>query len=170
MPNRTIKTTAHDQATQLRDSLASLFALELMAPSEELFLISPWISDVELLNSAFGQFRSVMPEVEGRNMRLSSILNTLAERGTTVRIICREEQGYTRQFLDRLTERIQKGCLETLHEKLLITRHFYFRGSMNFTYSGINLNDEHSELSTDPGDIAKALIEARRRWESISDA
>ena len=58
---------------------------------------------------------------------------------------------------------------ETLHEKGLITHHFYLRGSMNFTYAGIKLNDESVELTTDPNEVSHAIAEARRRWEGLAN-
>ena len=62
---------------------------------------------------------------------------------------------------------IQVRRVETLHEKGLIGDHFYLRGSMNFTYSGIHINDEHIELTTDSEQVTRALLEARHRWEIL---
>jgi hypothetical protein len=57
--------------------------------------------------------------------------------------------------------------VETLHEKGLIGENFYLRGSMNFTYSGIYINDEHIELTTEPDQVARAILEAQQRWEIL---
>jgi hypothetical protein len=37
-------------------------------------------------------------------------------------------------------------------------------GSMNFTYSGINRNDEHLRLSIDSEDIADARLEFEEQY------
>lgn len=79
MPNRTIKSTAHNQSVQLIHAMSSLFVLELLAPSKAIYLFSPWVTDVPLLDSAFGQFRPLLPENEQEKARLSTILNKLAE-------------------------------------------------------------------------------------------
>jgi phosphatidylserine/phosphatidylglycerophosphate/cardiolipin synthase-like enzyme len=168
VPNRIIKSTAHNVGKQLQHLLSSLFALELLAPSTEIYLFSPWVSDVPLLNSAFGQFRALLPEAETTDVRLSVLLNALADRGARVHILTKSNQRYTELFLSRLDEGVVYRCRDELHEKGLVTNHFYFRGSMNFTYSGIHLNDEHCELTTDQGVVAQALLEARQRWESLS--
>lgn len=168
MPNRRITSKARDGSVQLADCLSSLFALELMHPSPEIYLLSPWISDMPLINNRFGQFRAIMGDMGGTDLRLATILITLAERGVKVRIICRPNHSQTDEFLNLLPEQIEYRHLETLHEKGLITHSFYLRGSMNFTYSGINLNDESVELTTDPHDVVLALLEARQRWESLS--
>lgn len=166
MLNRSINTTALNHESLASSALGSLFALELFAPSRELYLVSPWLSDVPLLNNAFGQFRPLLPEQEMAQVRLSTLLNTLAQRGTQVCLLTRPDEQ-SQPFLRRLQTAVQCKCLPTLHEKLLVTNHFYWRGSMNFTYAGVHQNDEHSELSTEPTQIAQALLEARQRWESV---
>jgi len=130
MPNRSIKSKARAGSLQLTDCLSSLFALELMYPSPEIYLISPWISNVTLISN-------------------------------------RSKHQQTEEFLNLLPENIERRGIETLHEKGLITHHFYLRGSMNFTFSGVNLNDESVELTTDQQDVALALLEARQRWEAL---
>lgn len=166
MSNRIIKSTNRKSSIQLADSLASLFALELLSPSSQLYLFSPWISDVPLLSNTFGQFRSLMPELYGE-VRLSQILNMLVERGTTVRIVCRSHQEGTESFLRTLSSQIMIRRVKTLHEKGLMCDHFYLRGSMNFTYSGVNINDEHVELTIEREAVARALLEAKERWEML---
>ena len=168
MPNRSIKSKARAGSLQLADCLSSLFALELMCPGPELYLMSPWISNVTLISNRFGQFRTVMGDSGEGDLRLATILKTLAERGVKVRVMYQPNHQQTEEFLNLLPENIERHSIETLHEKGLITHYFYLRGSMNFTYSGVNLNDESVELTTDPQDVALALLEARQRWEALS--
>jgi hypothetical protein len=167
MPNRIIKSSARNSSIQLMDCLSSLFALELLSPSPELYLFSPWISDMVLLSNSFGQFRVVVPELAESQIRLAALLCALSERGTRVRLMCRPNQLQTEDFLRKLSPEIEVKQVETLHEKGLISTHFYLRGSMNFTFSGVNLNDEHVELTTEPDQVALALLEAQQRWETV---
>ena len=166
MPNRSIKSKARASSLQLTDCLSSLFALELMCPSPEIYLISPWISNVTLVSNRFGQFRAIMGDSGESDLRLATLLKVLAERGVQVRVMYRSKHQQTEGFLNLLPENVERRGIETLHEKGLISYHFYLRGSMNFTYSGVNLNDERVELTTDPQDVALALLEARQRWEA----
>lgn len=166
MPNRSIKSTARAGSLQLTDCLSSIFALELMRPSSEIYLISPWISNVTLISNRFGQFRAVVGDSGDGDLRLAALLKTLAERGARIRVIYRSGHQLTEEFLNLLPENIERRGTERLHEKGLITRYFYLRGSMNFTHSGVNLNDESVELTTDPQDVALALLEAQQRWEA----
>ena len=167
MSNRMIKSTTRKNSLQLTDCLSSLFMLELALPSQQFYLFSPWISDVALVDNRFGQIRSVAPNLEERQLPLSTLLNTMALRGTAVYIVCRPSYERTEAFLRKLSVDIQVRRVETLHEKGLIGDRFYLRGSMNFTYSGIHINDEHIELTTDSEQVARALLEAQHRWEIL---
>jgi hypothetical protein len=166
MPNRIINSVSRGSSIELTQALSSLLAIELLSPSNVVYLLSPWLSDVVLLRNAFGQFRSVVPEISEKDVRLSQLLNSLAERGTRVRITCRPYQPQTENFLSKLVSRIEIKKAETLHEKGLISARFYLRGSMNFTFSGVYLNDEHIEITTEPEQVTRALAEANLRWES----
>lgn len=167
MSNRMIKSATRKNSLQLTDCLSSLFMLELALPSQQFYLYSPWISDVALVDNRFGQVRSIAPNLEERQLPLSTLLNAMALRGTGVYIVCRPSYERTEAFLRKLSADIQVRQVETLHEKGLIGDHFYLRGSMNFTYSGIHINDEHIELTTDTEQVARALLEARHRWKTL---
>jgi len=162
-----IKSTTRKSSLQLTDCLSSLFMLELALPSQQFYLFSPWISDVVLVDNRFGQVRSIAPNLEECQLPLSTLLNVMTLRGTAVYIVCRPSYERTEVFLRKLSADIRVRQVETLHEKGLITNHFYLRGSMNFTYSGIHINDEHIELTTDTEQVARAMLEARHRWETL---
>jgi phosphatidylserine/phosphatidylglycerophosphate/cardiolipin synthase-like enzyme len=168
MSNRIIKSRARGSSVQLVSCLGSLFALELLKPSKELYLISPWLSKVPLIDNRFGQFRALASELDKSELHLGDILMLLAGRGTRVRILYRTPANeMTRQFLKSLqdTENIEYRAGRDLHEKGLITSHFYVHGSMNFTYAGVNINDESIEIIKDEALIWQALQEAKVSWE-----
>jgi hypothetical protein len=168
MYDRVIKSKARGSSVQLLHCLSSLFVTELLNPSPELYLISPWISKVSLINNRFGQFRAVTSGLNKSELHLGDILTLLAEKGTHIFIMCRPNHPLTEEFVKPLLTAhsgIQCRRREALHEKGLITHNFYLRGSMNFTYSGVNLNDESVELTLSSQAIARALIEAKADWE-----
>ena len=168
MANRIIKTRAKGSSAHLAACLESLLALELLAPGPDLYLISPWISDVPLLSNRHGQWRPILSDEGMDTISLSDTLRMLSEKGSRVRVLCRPDQPYTDDFLRKLSPDIAYRFDDLLHEKGLIGHHFYLRGSMNFTYSGIHINDESVELTTDPADVALALTEAHARWEDAA--
>lgn len=167
MPNRVIKSRARTSSVELSDCLRSLIALELMSRSNIIYLISPWISDMPLVDNRFGQFRAIMPELGKTQLGLADVLLTLADRGSCVRVMYRPEVPQTEQFLRRLPAMIERKSIDHLHEKGFICDHFYLRGSMNFTYSGVNINEESIELTTESEQVANALIEAHHMWENF---
>lgn len=166
--NRIIKSSNREGSLELAHVLSSLLALELVAPSERLFIMSPWMSNTPLLDNRYGQLRGLLPDLPWERMRLAQIIDLLAERGARIYILCRP--GLSEDFarLVKTDLRVSFCFLKSLHEKGLVSDHFYLRGSMNFTYSGININDEHLELTTDKQAIAAAQIEAEARWRHCS--
>jgi len=129
-----------------------------------MYLISPWISDTPILSNQFGQFRSIIPVKETCTLGLKDVLSLIVDRGSNVRIVTRDID-INHKFLRALPDKIERKFVHELHQKGWITNSFYLRGSMNFTHSGINLNDENIEITTDENDIARALIDTRHLWE-----
>jgi hypothetical protein len=163
-----IKSRARGSSVQLLGCLSSLFALELLKPSTECYLISPWLSKVALIDNRFGQFRALASELDTSTLHLGDILTLLATRGTRVHILYRAPANeMTSQFLQsvRDVENIAIRAARDLHEKGLVTSHVYVHGSMNFTYAGVNINDESIEIVSDEHLVWRALQEARVSWE-----
>jgi phosphatidylserine/phosphatidylglycerophosphate/cardiolipin synthase-like enzyme len=153
----------------LTDLVGSIFALELFAPSRDLFLISPWLSDVPIIRNGQADVRALVPELAIGDIWLSVLLRRLAIKGTTIRVITRTEgHNATDEFVRQLPDAIEVRRHDPLHAKGLISDHAYVSGSMNFTFSGLHLNDEMVDLKTAPADVGKALLEAQRYWESIT--
>lgn len=171
MGNRILKQSSRRYASQLSDCLLSLFALELLSPSPELYLFSAWITDLAILDNSFGQFRALLPEDTGIDLTLSRLLNILSERGAKVHVAVRKDEK-NQPFLERLQQSASLEYREEpkLHEKFLVTQHFFMRGSMNFTFSGLRENIEHTELSTEAQTVHKALLKAQSEWEGFKNA
>ncbi|GHO61350.1 hypothetical protein KSC_002420 [Ktedonobacter sp. SOSP1-52] len=168
MPNRMIRSKSRVSSLLLVDCLKSLFALELLNPSEELYLFSPWLGRVVLIDNRFGQFRAAARELNKSELTLVDILWLLAERGTRIRIVCRPHHPATEECLrDLRRTNVEYRYDRDVHSKGLITQNCYLRGSMNFTHAGVYLNDENVELSTEPADIFRALQEARASWQRL---
>ena len=168
MSNRMIRSDSRVNDVQLTNCLKSLFIQELLSPSEELYLFSPWLSRVVLIDNRFGQFRSITRELNKSELDIVDILWLLTERGTRIRIICLPHHPATEECLQYLKRtNIEYRYNQKAHFKGLVTQNFYLRGSMNFTYYGIHINDEGVELTDDPVDIFRALQEARASWKRL---
>jgi len=153
------------QATRfLPDLLQSIFIGELLAPSEELWLVSPWISDIPIINNEAGQFRSLVPEWDLAPIRLSQILQHLAKHSTKIHIAMRDEK-HNEPFL-KYTEMngVEMYLAPLLHEKGLLGDDYFLSGSFNLTFNGITLNDEIAHLYTDKAIIAANRISFNECW------
>ena len=150
----------------IRELLQILFLTESINPSEELWFISPWISDVTLLDNRSGNFDSVNPDWRGREIRLSEFTLQLLTLGTRVIIVTRSDD-HNRTFLDKLGVLARESAVDdllelivrdNLHTKGILSDSSLLLGSMNLTYNGMELNDEFVEYNTDRESIAKARL------------
>lgn len=140
---------------------------ELLAPSPEVWFVSPWISDFVLLDNRSGRFDAINPQWQRRNIRLVDYAVQLMTNGTSVVVVSRPD-SHNQTFLGRISDRATENGLEDrievlqrerLHTKGILTAGGVLLGSMNLTYSGLELNDEsvYYEISTEA--IAKARVE-----------
>ena len=172
MPSRQIRN--RQAARFLPDLLQSIFVKELLAPSEELWLVSPWISDIPIINNEGGEFSSLVPEWDRVPIRLSQILLYLSEHFSNIYIATRNEK-HNAAFIQTVHNiegrnigsiNFQKSDL--LHEKGLLGKDYFLSGSFNLTYYGITLNDEIAHLYVDPTIVAENRIAFRERWKENS--
>jgi hypothetical protein len=145
---------------QVVDLLQSIFAAELIAPGPCLWLVSPWITDIPVLDNRANGFTSVVGDWEGSRVRLSTVLAWLLHRGSTVHVATRPDE-VSEDFLERLETlagsgraRLRVHQTEALHEKGVLGEGFYLSGSMNFTQSGLGFNQEMLYYDTNPGVVA----------------
>ena len=158
--------------TTIPDILQSIFACELLAPSRTLWMTSPWISDVRLLDNRTDEFRGLSRHWSPGWVHLCQVLALIGARGSEIKIMTRPD-AHGQAFVERLHEaveremssaQIQVKMSNTLHEKGILTDTAYLSGSMNFTHKGIFSNDEHLRLDVDPGVLSEAALAFRQRW------
>jgi phosphatidylserine/phosphatidylglycerophosphate/cardiolipin synthase-like enzyme len=133
--------TSTDARNSVRELLQSIFAAELILPSRCLWIVSPWLRDVPILDNSTGDFLTLCPDLPRTTVRLSRLLREMLTRGTQVVIATRPEPG-NRQLLDGLGEARRSASLffqerADLHAKGLVGDRYALIGSMNLTYNGI---------------------------------
>src|SRR5438045_2067269 len=79
-----------ESARSIAGLLQSIVAGELLQPSERIWLVSPWISDIPIMDNSAGQISLFAPELPRIHLRLSEVLAFLANQGTVIRIAVRE--------------------------------------------------------------------------------
>ena len=168
MRSRIIHTRA--SARQVPDLLQAIVTAELICPSPCLWLVSPWVSDIPVLDNRTNGFLAFEPRWARAQVSLSQVLGKLLELGTTVHVATRPDD-HNSAFLDRMRRLaepdglpLQLHSAEELHEKGILGDGFYLSGSMNFTFSGISLNEEAVHYSVDPGFVAENRILFTGRW------
>jgi phosphatidylserine/phosphatidylglycerophosphate/cardiolipin synthase-like enzyme len=151
----------------VRELLQIMFLAELLAPSRQVWLVSPWISDFVLLDNRSGRFDSINPQWQRREIRLVDYAQQLMTNGTRVIVVSRPDT-HNQTFLSRLEDRSRESGLDDhlellsrdgLHTKGILTDSSLLLGSMNLTYSGLELNEESVYYETSTEAIAKAYIE-----------
>ena len=174
--NRVIRKSQISSASEAGDLLAGLFTAELVAPGKCLWLVSPWISDVELIDNSAGAF-SALARFGKRRVRLSEVLVSLASRGCHV-VVGTTTDPHNTRFVERLAQLTSDLRLaerftiaidpsEHLHTKAITGDDFALSGSMNITYSGIEVREELVQLHRDEGFVAQAKMDAFDRFGGV---
>src|SRR4029079_15360433 len=77
MRNRVLQKSRGRSRNEARELLQFFFASELVSPSKTLWLVSPWLRDIELFDSAAGAFADLFPDAPKRVIRLTDVLRSL---------------------------------------------------------------------------------------------
>jgi hypothetical protein len=151
----------------IRELLQSMFIGEMLRPGANAWIVSPWVSDVVLLDNRSGSFDALNPEWGRREVRLSDALLSLMTRGRRIIVVTRDV-AHNAKFLNDFRELADQHLLmdqveivvrKALHTKGILLTEALLLGSMNLTFSGLEINDEWIEYSTDAEDVAKARLE-----------
>ncbi|AKJ69613.1 hypothetical protein ABW99_16765 [Pandoraea thiooxydans] len=171
---RRIFKTKTTGVTTIQELLQSMFVAEVLQPGDEIWIVSPWISNVVLIDNRSGSFDAINPEWGRREIRLADVLVTLMNHGTKVRIVTRNDDSND-TFLSRISDAAREHGLEDqvaihihdqLHTKGILLTRCLLMGSMNLTYNGMVINDEWVEFSLDSHDLGRTRIEFARYRET----
>lgn len=166
---RIIVKTAQGNRDEIRDLLESLFVAELLAPGPEIWLVSPWVSDLELLDNRSGAYSALDPHWPKRHITLAELLAFALKTNdaTKVRVVTRSDR-HNAKFCERLrrlsdldgtgTRLSIASDKDKLHSKGLIGTAFAMNGSMNFTRNGVAAFDEMVQFETAPQRLAQLRV------------
>lgn len=164
-------TTQTTSREEIRELLEAIFVSELLVPSETLWLVSPWITDIDILDNRAGQFSSLVPTWGLRRIRLSEVFSHIMEQ-SRVNIVARPD-AHNDSFLQKMRDlslashapdNLRVVVRDTLHLKGLLGQDYYLSGSMNLTYNGVEINDEGVWLDRSSGAIAEARIHFQENY------
>lgn len=153
----------------LKEVLSGQMAGLFIRP-ELIWLVSPWISDFPVLDNRTGEWDALLTSWGNREIGFLELLASAVNNGCALRLVTQND-GKSQSFINQLKNRLISGAdykylaSDTLHTKGLLTKHFFLRGSMNYTYHGAKLNDEVLELTNDGTIISEALLEFEYRYQ-----
>lgn len=173
MTSRTLRTSALSSREELADALQALFVAELLTPSRPLWIVTPWISDVAVLDNRSGLFTGLLPDLPQRPIRLSELLTNQIQRGGSIVIACRPDD-HNRAFVDQLESKVNTSRQSSarltcryaveLHEKGILSGSILLSGSMNLTYNGLRRLEESIVISDDSDSVSRARYAYEDRW------
>ena len=150
--------------------LQSLFISELIRPSSRIWISSPWINDIDLIDNTARQFGALVPSWPASWIRLSDVLGALLDRGAEIVIIANYDPRNI-EFLSRMESlgevhlrRVHIIQTADVHEKGILSDNFTLDGSMNFTYRGVNINQEYLGYRCDPQIVHQRRLVLEERW------
>ena len=154
-------------ASTLRELLQTMFIAEMLHTGGTLWIVSPWVSNIVLIDNRSGNFDSINPEWGRREVRLAELLTALMARGSKVVLVTRDIET-NKSLVSSLREEAGRQGLEDylvlvlrdeLHTKGILFSRSMLVGSMNLTYNGLEINDESIEFCIDAEDIARTRLE-----------
>lgn len=166
---RIFKTQTTGVAT-IQELMQTMFVSEVLQPGDDVWIVSPWISNVVLIDNRSGSFDALNPEWGRREIRLADVLVTLMSHGTKAHVVTRNESSND-SFRTKLADLVVEHDLEDslsvhihdqLHTKGILLSRCLLMGSMNLTYNGMTINDEWVEFSLDSADISRTRLEFAR--------
>lgn len=152
--------------------LTAALLAELLQPSDELWLVSPWISDVPAVDNTRGDYDALFVDASARVYPFSVTLSLIVAAGSHLTVVTRPVDHNT-PFLDRLHDltgrtRMTVVTHSDVHEKTLLGRDWLLTGSMNFTMRGMQVNDEAVAYTVGAAAAAQARIDLAHRWRERS--
>ncbi|SCF21013.1 hypothetical protein GA0070558_15122 [Micromonospora haikouensis] len=164
--------TGRKTGLRIDNLLSAVLLGELVTPSANLWLVSPWISDVDVIDNMSGRYDSVFAEPANRRYPLSEVLGILTHSGANLTVVTRPE-SHNKTFLDRLFRQADAGRLliveeEDVHEKTFCGELWILTGSMNLTVRGMQVNDEAVTYKYTAEAAASARLDLRRRFGGLA--
>lgn len=137
------------RAFSLPSESLSYFIGFALLHSDEVAIVSPWLSDVELRLPVNDRF-------ERRTVSLVDAVNELEE--TTVHFIVREGESHNEYIRNRLPRQQHLHEVDDLHAKAIVTDTFVYVGSANITRGGLTVNRELCELLENEFETVEAYL------------
>ena len=167
MTSRTLQKHRGRVRNEARELLQSFFLAELIDPSSTLWIVSPWLRNIELLDNSGGAFDMLLGDAPRRMLRLSDIVGSLLLANVRIVIAIRsprDDGGLTPELVEmaRNMDRSQQLRVteeSNLHSKGIVGDHAAIMGSMNVTFAGLDTHSELLHFTTESEQVAQLALE-----------
>jgi hypothetical protein len=163
------------QATAISDLMQSIFVAEALAPSDPLWILSGWISDIPVIQNSAREFSVIDPDWPTGWVSLIQVFRTILAKGGRIAFILRDVDQ-NQKFVARLSSlkrefpsQIWWTLGDHEHTKGIVSRNFDLAGSMNFTHRGIRINGEHLIYRADSKTVAGRRLALATQWKGAFD-
>lgn len=151
--------------------LATALLSELLTPSRHLWLVSPWIGDVDVIDNRAAVYDCVFQDASSRLYSLSEVLAAITHAGAHLSVVTRPDP-FNDSFVDRINRQAVRSRTKIIradevHEKTLCGDDWLMTGSMNFTYRGMWVNDELLSYRVDEAVASTARVDFARRFGKV---
>jgi hypothetical protein len=156
---------------QLKETLSNVL-LGLSQCPDTMWLVSPWVTDFDLLDNRSNNWSNLNPSWGARKIRFTELLIFAVESGCKLNLVISEDKKND-EFINRLKTVITDSkslsiiISETLHTKGLLTSSLWLAGSMNFTYSGTHRNQEQVQLNMSKDVILEMKLEFEQTYGGL---
>jgi hypothetical protein len=167
--SRTVRTGAR-MGLRADSILSTALLSELVFPGNSLWVVSGWITDVDVLDNAQGAYNAILGDSPSSDCRLSRMLALIAAAGARLHVVTRPA-AHNETFVRRLraavtdSKRLHIVLDPAVHEKTICGREWIFSGSMNFTVSGLGSNEEAVTYRVSSREAAQAQLDFAERWK-----
>src|SRR3954447_19129991 len=100
-PTRHIHKSSWRCQDEVKELLQAVFVGEMLAPSRCLWLASPWLSDIPIIDNRAGGFDALDSSWGPRVLRLAEVLRRCLRVGTTL-VVATRPVAHNRPFLSQL--------------------------------------------------------------------
>jgi hypothetical protein len=173
--SRLMVKATRQETDELRDMLESVFAVELLRPGKELWLVSPWVSDIPILDNRCGSYSGLDPAWPKRQITFAEVLAYALRNNLEleVKVVTRPDE-WNKRFAKRLQylaeldgtgDRLSiDAARANLHTKGVAGNSFALLGSMNFTHNGIQILEETLQLDTSEPRLAQLRMNLTQHY------
>lgn len=157
---------------EIPDLLQSILTAELIRPSRQLFLASPWVSDITVIRNRSNEFLVLEPQWARKDISFTDAIAFLIDHGTNFHLETRKtdfNEEFVKTIKSKASKPFEVRYNAILHRKGLLGDNYFLGGSMNFTFNGITTYDEFIQYTSNPDEVAENRIVWNRGWGKGED-